>query len=99
MEHTLSDLAGSEDVAFAQKAVELGVLTQAAVDAELLRRVRGQLIQALAWDSARFELDDDPDALTGPEYPQPIGPLLYMAVRTFFDEERVVQLLGDHREL
>jgi tetratricopeptide (TPR) repeat protein len=99
MEHTLSDLAGSEDVAFATKAVELGVLTQAAVDAELVRRVRGQLIQALSWDSARIEIDEDPDALTGPEYPLSLGSLLYMAVRTFFDEERVSQLLGDHREL
>ena len=99
MEHTLSDLTGSEDVAFALKAVELGVLTQAAVDAELTRRVRGQLIQALSWDSARIEIDDDPDALTGPEYPQPLGSLLYMAVRTFFDEARVSQLLGEHREL
>jgi len=99
MEHTLSDLTGSEDVAFAAKAVELGVLTQAAVDAELTRRVRGQLIQALSWDTARIEIDDDPDAVTGPEYPQSLGSLLYMSVRTFFDEERVSQLLGDQREL
>jgi hypothetical protein len=99
MEHTLSDLTGSEDIAFADKAVELGVLTQAQVDAELQRRVRGQLIQALAWDSARIEIDDDPDGLTGREYPQAIGPLLYMAVRTFFDEDRIAQLLGDHRDI
>jgi hypothetical protein len=99
MEHSLSDLTGSEDLAFARKAVELGVLSQAQVDAELQRRVRGQMIQALAWDSARIEIDEDPDALTCPEYAQSLGSLLYMAVRTFFDEERVQQLLGDHREL
>jgi hypothetical protein len=99
MEQALSDLTGSEDIAFADKAVELGVLTQAQVDAELQRRVRGQLIQALSWESARIEIDEDPDGLTGPEYPQAIGPLLYMAVRTFFDEERVTQLLGEHRDI
>lgn len=99
MERALGDLTGSEDVAFAQKAVELGVLSQGAIDAELQRRVRGQLIQALSWDCARIEIDEDPDGLTGPEYPQPLGPALYMAVRTFFDEERIAQLLGEHREL
>jgi hypothetical protein len=99
MEQVLADLSASEDIAFAEKAVELGVLTQETVDAALHRRVRGQLIQALSWDNARIEIDDDPDGLTGPEYPHAIGPLLYMAVRTFFDDARVTQLLGEHRDL
>lgn len=99
LEHALSELTGSEDAAFATKAVELGVLTQLDVDAELQRRIRGQMIQAIAWDSARIELDEDPDALSGPEYPQQLGLLLYMAVRTFFDEDRVAAFLGEHREL
>ncbi len=94
LEQVLDDLTGSEDVAFAEKAVELGVLTQAQVAAELERRVRGLVIKVLSWPSARLELDADVDALTGPEFPQSLGSLLYMAVRTFYDEERVGRLLG-----
>lgn len=96
----IESLAEDEDAAFCAIAVELGALSQQEVDAEIERRVRGRLIQTLAWPQCRIELDDDPDALTGGfEYPQQIGPLVYMGVRTFFDDERVRASLGAEADL
>ena len=91
----LESLADDEDVAFCQVAVQTGALSQQQVDAELERRVRGRLIRSVGWDRCRIELDDDPDAVSGQlEYPQDVGLLIYMGVRTFFDDERVRQLIG-----
>jgi hypothetical protein len=93
-------LAEDEDVAFCQQAVQAKILTQAQLDAELQRRVRGRVIQAIAWEECKIEIDDDPDALAGIlEYPQAVGPLVYMGVRTFYDEERVRETLGADGEL
>jgi hypothetical protein len=84
----------SEDVAFCQHAVRLGVLTQPQVDNELQRRVRQHVVRAVSWEDCRIELDPDPDGLLGIlEYPQEIGPLVYMGVRTFFGEERLEALM------
>jgi tetratricopeptide (TPR) repeat protein len=89
----------NEDIAFCQVAVQTRVLTRAQVDAELERRTRGRLIQVVEWDGCRIELDDDPDSVTGlMEYPQDVGALIYMAVRTFFDEDRVRALIGPERQ-
>ncbi len=86
----VESLAENEDVAFCQQAVSKGILSQDQVDAELDRRVRGRIIQAVGWRSCRIELDPDPDTLLGiPEYPQQIAPLVHTGVRTFYDEERV----------
>jgi hypothetical protein len=91
----LDSLAENEDLAFCQHAVQLQILTQAQVDAELERWTRGRIIQAVGWEECRIEIDSDPDALAGIlEYPQEIGPLVYMGVRTFYDEARVRATLG-----
>jgi len=96
----IESLAENEDAAFCQVAVQLRFLTQGQVDSAVERRVRGRLIQCVAWEHCRVEIDDDPDGLTGTlEYPQPIGSLIYMGVRTFFDEDRVRSLLGGETEL
>src|SRR4051812_26650349 len=91
----LESMAENEDVAFCQEAVRLGHLSQAQVDAELTRIVRGWVIQAIGWGACRTELDADPDALTGIlEYPQDVVPLVHIGVRTFFDDERVRATIG-----
>lgn len=90
----------SDDVAFCDQAVALGCLSQEQVDMELSRRVRGRVIEAVAWEDCRMDIDASPDALTGiREYPQTLGPLLYMGVHTFYDETRVRQMLGDSDSL
>jgi hypothetical protein len=90
----LNAAADSEDVAFCQQAVRLGVLTRARVDQELDRRVRHHVVQAIGWSDCRVEVDPDPDSVVGIlDYPQQLGPLVYLGVRTFFDAERVAGLV------
>ncbi|MFI5307582.1 MAG: tetratricopeptide repeat protein [Polyangiales bacterium] len=92
----VDSLAENEDLAFCEQAVQLAILTQAQVEAELDRRIRGRVIQSVGWRKCRIELDADPDSLAGiSEYPREIGPLVYVGVRTFFDEERTQEVLGD----
>src|SRR5262245_38871814 len=70
--------AENEDLAFCQLAVEMRFLTQAQVNGKVERRVRGRLIQAVAWEQCRVEVDGDPDGLTGIlEFPQHVGSLIY----------------------
>jgi tetratricopeptide (TPR) repeat protein len=72
------------------------VLTQAQVDAELERRLRGRLIQAVGIAECRIEIDGDPDIITAvPEYPLDLGPLIHTGVRTFFDDEAVRRTVGE----
>lgn len=86
----------SDDIAFCDQAVALGYLSREQADTELSRRVRGRVIEAVAWENCRMDIDASPDALTGiREYPQTLGPLLYMGVRTFYDEARIRGLVGD----
>ncbi|MGD8862559.1 MAG: hypothetical protein PVI30_21290, partial [Myxococcales bacterium] len=88
-------LVESEEVAFCQVAVELGILSQERVNTILQRRVKGRVIQAIGWSGCEIEVDDDPDGLAGIlEYPQELGPLVYMGVRTFFDEEQISEIVG-----
>jgi hypothetical protein len=96
----VDSLAENEDVAFCEQAVELRILSQAQIDTELERMVRGRVIQATAWDGCRIELDPDPDALAGiPELPQAVGPLIHTGVRTFYDDERVRATLRHEGDL
>jgi hypothetical protein len=96
----LESLAENEDVAFCRVAVETRVLSQHQVDAEVERRIRGRLLRSVGYDHCRIELDDDPDAVSGVlEYPQDVGALIYMGVRTFFDDERVRELIGTAPEV
>ena len=90
----------NEDLAFCEQAVLLGVLTQAQVDSELERRLRGRLIQAVGFAECRIEIDDDPDIISAvPEYPLDLGPLIHTGVRTFFDDEAVRRTVGEGDEL
>jgi hypothetical protein len=92
----LNAAAESEDVAFCQQAVRLGVLTRVRVDQELDRRVREHVVQAVGWLDCRVEVDPDPDSVVGIlDYPQELGPLVHMGVRTF-DADRVAALIPDH---
>jgi tetratricopeptide (TPR) repeat protein len=90
----------NEDLAFCEQAVQLGVLTQEQVDAELERRLRGRLIQAVGIAECRIEIDADPEMITAvPEYPLDLGPLIHTGVRTFFDDEAVRRTVGATEEL
>jgi hypothetical protein len=96
----LESLAENEDLSFCQHAVQLQVLTQAQIDQELERWIRGRIIRAVGWEECRIEIDSDPEAVTGTlEYPQAVGPLVYMGVRTFYDEARVRATLGHDGDL
>jgi len=84
-----------EDIGFCEVAVELGVLAAAQVDAELERRLRGRIVQAVGWSGCRIEVDGDPDSVAGvAQYPQDLGPLIATGVRTFCDEATVRELIG-----
>lgn len=84
-----------EDLGFCEIAVELGALAPAQVDAELERRLRGRIVQAVGWSACRIEVDGDPDSVAGTaQYPQDLGPLIATGVRTFCDEAAVRELLG-----
>jgi len=90
----------NEDLAFCEQAVQLGVLSQAQVDAELERRLRARLIQAVGFTESRIEIDADPEVVAAvPEYPLDLGPLIHTGVRTFFDEEAVQRVLGTTDDL
>jgi hypothetical protein len=87
----------SEDVAFCQQAVRVGILTRAQVDQELDRRVRHHVVHAVGWLDCRVEVDSDPDSVVGIlDYPQEVGPLVYTGVRTFWGEERLASCVPNH---
>ena len=84
-----------EDLGFCEVAVERSILSQAQVDAELERRLRGRIMQAVSWSGCRIELDGDPESVASAvQLPQDLGPLIATAVRTFCDEAMVRELLG-----
>jgi hypothetical protein len=90
----IESLADNEDFTFCRLAVELGATRREAVDTEVERRVRGRLIQAVAWDRCLIEIDEDSEAVSAFECPQELGPIIYMGVRTFFDDDRVRAVIG-----
>ena len=95
----IESLAENEEIAFCEHAVRLGFLSQQQADAEIVRLVRGLVIQAVGWEGCRVEVDADPDALTGiVEHPQDVGPLVHIGVRTFFDEDRIRATIGREGE-
>ncbi|HEY2732957.1 MAG TPA: DUF4388 domain-containing protein, partial [Polyangiales bacterium] len=81
-------LVEHEDLAFCEHAVELGFLSEEQARSELSERTRTQLIQALAMRDCQCSFDEGEHALLGQgEYPQELGAIVYMGVRTFYDEE------------
>jgi hypothetical protein len=80
-------LVENEDLAFCEHAVALGFLSQQETDEELSARTRTRLLQALSWRDCELTFDDSEDALSGQgEYPQEPGAIVYMGVRTFYDD-------------
>jgi hypothetical protein len=77
-----------EAVAFCEHAVQLGFLTEEAANVELSSRIRARMIQLLALHDCTTSLEPGEAALFGRrEFPQDIGAIVYMGVRTFYDED------------
>jgi tetratricopeptide (TPR) repeat protein len=81
-------LVDHEDLAFCEHACALGYLSEEEARSELSERTRTQLIKALAMRNCQLTLDEGEDWLAmGPgEYPQEVGAIVYMGVRTFYDD-------------
>ncbi len=89
-------LVDNEDVMFCEQAVALGYLSADDVDAEMSSRVRTKVIQAMGLARCRIDIDDSPDAPVPPtSYPQDIGALVYIGVRTFYDEALLESLVPE----
>jgi len=77
-----------EAAAFCEHAIELGYLTEEAAASELSQRTHKRLIQVLGWTDCRTDIEPGEYALSGGrEFPQQPGALVYMGVRTFYEEE------------
>jgi hypothetical protein len=81
-------LVDDETVAFCEHAVQLGYLTEEEANVELSSRIRARMLQL-------FELRDCETSLTPGtaalferrKFPQNLGAILYIGVRTFYEEE------------
>ncbi|HEX7480533.1 MAG TPA: hypothetical protein VF331_22225 [Polyangiales bacterium] len=94
------NLVANEDLVFGEQAVKLGYVRPDQVQAEMSERVRAKIIQALSYTDCRVEIDEAPDALVGMgEYPQELGPLVYVGVRTFYDEALLAKLVPSPAQL
>jgi hypothetical protein len=93
-------LVENETLAFCEHAVALGFLSAERVQVELADRMRAHLIQTLAWSHCQVELEQASDAEAEaegahPEYPQELGEIVYMGVRTFYDDELLQSYVPD----
>jgi hypothetical protein len=81
-------LVEHEDLAFCEHAVALGYLTEDEARSELSERTRTQLIKAMAMRNCQLTLDEGEEALFdhGGDYPQEVGAIVYIGVRTFYDD-------------
>lgn len=94
--HMTDSLVDNEDVAFCEQAVALGHLAAARAAAVMSQRVRAKVIQAMNLSECRTEFDEGADALAdGAEYPQDVGALVYIGVRTFYDDALLAGMLPD----
>jgi tetratricopeptide (TPR) repeat protein len=85
-------LVDDETQAFCEQAVALGFLSEHEASYELSERIRARLIQVLAWNACEVDLDSDPEALNGRgEHPQDVGAIVYMGVRTFYDDNYLAE--------
>jgi hypothetical protein len=81
-------LVDDEAVAFCEHAVQLGYLTEDDAKVELSSRIRARMIQLFGWRECETSLMSGIAALLDrPEFPQNVGAVVYMGVRTFYDEE------------
>ena len=89
-------LVDDEAVAFCEQALELGYLSEQEVTLELSERIRARLIQVLSWHDCRTELEPGEAALYGRrEFPQELGAIVYMGVRTFYEDDFIARCLPD----
>jgi hypothetical protein len=89
-------LVDNEAVAFCEQAVQLGFLTEDEAKVELSSRIRAHMIQLFGWRACESSLTPGVAALLDrPEYPQNVGAILYMGVRTFYDEELLISCHPD----
>ena len=89
-------LVHNEDIAFCEHAVDMGFLTLEQAQAELSERTRTRLLQVLSWSECDVALDASEEALSGQgEFPQELGALVYMGVRTFYDDDQLRSYLPD----
>jgi hypothetical protein len=83
-------LVDDEAVAFCEHAIQLGYLTEQDADVELSQRIRTRLIQVLSWTDCAMDFEPGDATLEGRrEFPQNPGALVYMGVRTFYEEDYV----------
>lgn len=81
-------LVEDEAVAFYEHAVQLGYLTEQDAHVELSSRIRTCLMQVLSWTDCEVVFDTGAVFLDGQrEFPQNTGALVYMGVRTFYEED------------
>jgi len=89
-------LVDDEAVAFCEHAVQLGFLTEEEAKVELSSRIRARMIQLFGWQGCEFSLMPGVAALMDrPEFPQSVGAILYMGVRTFYDEDLLISCHPD----
>jgi tetratricopeptide (TPR) repeat protein len=85
-------LVDDEAAAFCEHAIELGYLAEQDATSELSQRTHKRLIQVLGWTDCRTDIEPGEYTLTGRrEFPQQPGALVYMGVRTFYEEEYLEQ--------
>ena len=81
-------LVDNEDIAFCSHAVDLEYMTATQAHDELSERTRTRLLQLMSWCDCSVSLDASEDSLSAHgEFPQEPGAIVYMGVRTFYDDE------------
>lgn len=89
-------LVDDEAVAFCDHAVELGYISEEEAKLELSERIRTRMIQVLSWKDCEVELEPGEAALfERRELPQELGAIVYMGVRTFYEDDFIAQCLPD----
>lgn len=89
-------LVEDEAVAFCEHAVQLGYLSEEDATAELSSRIRARMIQLFALRDCETIMEPGLAALLERrEFPQNLGAIVYMGVRTFYEEEFLVRCHPD----
>ena len=87
-------LVDDEAVAFCDHAVALGYMSEEECKLELSERFRTRMIQVLSWKDCEIELEPGEAALfERREFPQELGAIVYMGVRTFYEDDFIAQCL------